>query len=234
MYTNEAIGYCGHDMFVITATALGTSESLYQCTHSREQVYTPNIPDFYFSHMNPAVFTTVNLTASQHGVTYIFTIPSESPLRNCTGTVVNLEFCYQARNEDKRKRIEIFKFLSLIQNGSKFSVSRRFNVSTNPQRRICTNPPMSSKLICCDVKPLGSRNNKVSITSTNFTFGIVIQNQHARLLAFGPSATKYHAEQYQVALGFRHSRGATFMLNESTLLNNQSLLLLRFLLGKSN
>ena len=64
-------------------------------------MYTPNIPDFYFSDVNAANFRSsggANLTTSRNGVTYIFTIPAESSERNCTGNVVAIQYCYETRN----------------------------------------------------------------------------------------------------------------------------------------
>ena len=75
--------------------------SLFQCQPSSDesgQVYTPNIPDFYFNDENTADFRTgdeENLITLRNRLTYIFTKSSE---RNCTGNVVAIQYCYETRN----------------------------------------------------------------------------------------------------------------------------------------
>ena len=233
-------GYCGHDMFVITATALGTSESLYQCMHSREQtgqVYTPNIPDFYFNHMNAANFRTgprANLTAAKDGIAYIFPIPSESPLRNCSGTVVSLQYCYQARNIDIGMNQFVFKFLSLVKNGLDFTVSDNIRISTIPQNRMCTRwGRQKQQIICCDNTSLQPTNQFIIPPTINYSFGVVVRNQRSfRLLTFAPSAMKYHVGQYQASLG-TNSPSGTFTLTDTNCIQSSSLLLLRFFMSKN-
>ena len=229
--------YSGHDMFIITATALGTSESLYQCMHSKEQtgqVYTPNIPDFYFNDINAANFRTgprANLTAAMNGITYIFPIPSESPLlRNCSGTVVSLQYCYQARNRDIGMNQSIFSLLSLVKNGSDFTVSNKIQIRTSPQNSICTQSGQNQQqIICCDSTSL-QPTDRFEIPPTNYSFGVVVGNRRSRLLAFVPSAMEYRADQYQASLGVNGSSG-TFTLTDSNHIQSSSLLLLRFFIG---
>ena len=226
------------DMFVITATALGTSESLYQCMHSREQtgqVYTPNIPDFYFNDMNAANFRTgrkANLTAARNRITYIFPIPSESPLRNCSGTVVSLQYCYQARKSDIRNNRSFFiNFLSLIKNGLEFTVSNKIQIRTSPQNRICTRWGQNQQqIICCDSTSL-QPTDRFMILPTNYSFGVVVRS--LQLLTFAPSAMEYRAEQYLASLGVNGPNG-TFMLTDANRNQSSSLLLLRFFIGKNN
>ena len=227
------------DMFVITATALGTSESLYQCMHSKEQtgqVYTPNIPDFYFSDMNAANFRTgpkANLTAAKDGIIYIFTIPPESSLRNCSGTVVSLQYCYQARNRDIGMNQSIFNLLFLVKNGLNFTVSNKIQIRTSPQNSTCTQSGQNQQqIICCDSTSL-QPTDRFEIPPTNYSFGVVVGNQRSRLLAFVPSAMEYRAEQYQASLGVNGPR-RTFTLTDANRNQSSSLLLLRFFIGKNN
>ena len=229
-------GYCCHDMFVITATALGTSESLYQCMHSKEQtgqVYTPNIPDFYFNDMNAANFRTgrkANLTAAMNRITYIFPIPSESPLRNCSGTVVSLQYCYQARNRDIGMNQSIFSLLSLVKNGSDFTVSNKIQIRTSPQNSICTQWGRNQQqIICCDSTSL-QPTDRFMILPTNYSFGVVVRS--LRLLTFATSAMEYHAEQFLASLGVNSPNG-TFTLTDANRTQSSSLLLLRFFIGKN-
>ena len=224
-------------MFLITATALGTSESLYQCTHSIEQtgqVYTPNIPDFYFNDMNAANFRTgpkANLTAARNGTTYIFPIPSESPLRNCNGTVVSLQYCYQARNRDIGMNQSVFNILSLVKNGLDFSVSNKIQITTSPRNRICTQRNQQ-QIICCDNTSL-QPTDRFEIPPTNYSFGVVVGNRRSfRPLAFVSSAMEYRAEQYQASLGV-NGPSRTFTLTDTNHIQSSSLLLLRFFIGKN-
>ena len=225
--------YSGHDMFVITATALGTSESLYQCIHSRKQtgqVYTPNIPDFYFNDMNAANFRTgrkANLTAARNGTTYIFPIPSKSPLYNCSGTVVSLQYCYQARDRDIGMNQRVFNFLSLVKNGLDFTVSKKIRIRTSPQNSTCTQWGRNQQqIICCDSTSL-QPTDRFKIPPTNYSFGVVVRNQRSfRLLTFAPSAMKYHVGQYQASLGMNGPSG-TFTLTDANCAQSSSLLLLR-------
>ena len=91
-----------------------------------------------------------NLTRSHtRGVTYIFTVPPESPLRNCSGTVVSLQYCYQARNRDRENNRTVFNILSLTQNGMSFRVNRRIFIRTIPPDSICTSIG-NRRQICCD------------------------------------------------------------------------------------
>ena len=94
--------------------------ALFQCQHSSYssgQVYTPNIPDFYFDNEKAAAFSTgssgANLTTAIAGHTYIFTIPPVSAERNCTGTVIALQYCHVDRRNLNVQRREIFNLFLL-------------------------------------------------------------------------------------------------------------------------
>ena len=155
--------------------------------------------------MNAADFRTgngANLTTSLDGITYIFTIPPESPLRNCSGTAVSLQYCYQARDRNRGMTRDVFNFLSLVQNGSQFTVNSRLTIQTTPHNNICTDPrpPESIQQICCDTSSLNA-SNQFQLPSSDFTFGIVITNNDVRPLAFTTSALEYRVEHYQVSLG---------------------------------
>ena len=182
--------------------------------------------------MNAADFRTgggANLTTS--GVTYIFTIPSESPLRNCSGTVVSLQYCYQARDRDIGITRDVFNFLSLVQNGLQFTVSSRLTIQTTPQNSICTDPSGSIQQICCDTSSLNA-NNQFQLPSSDFTFGVVITNSNVRPLAFATSTLEYRVEQFQAALGADGSTpGNNVTLGANTRVNDGSLVF-RFIIGK--
>ena len=194
----------------------------------------PIIPDFYFNDSNAAAnFRTdgsANLTQSQfRRVAYIFTIPPESSLRNCSGTVVSLQYCYQARNRDIGISRTVFIFLSLTQNGMHFTVNRRIFIRTTPANTICTNSSGSIEQICCDTTTLNA-NNRLELSSSNFSFGVVITYGNVRPLAFTTSSTKYHVKQYRTSLGNSETM-FTLSSNEKV---NDSFLLFRFVIGKGN
>ena len=74
------------------------SAALFQCQHSTfqdGQVFTPNIPDLYFNHTYAADMEDL-LMRPRNGLTYFFTIPPESAERNCSGTVVAIQYCYRS------------------------------------------------------------------------------------------------------------------------------------------
>ena len=214
-----------------------TSSSLFQCHSSSNQnglIYTPNILDFYFNDVNAANFRTgggANLTTSRNGFTYIFTIPSESSLRNCSGTVVSLQYCYEARNSELRKTNDVFNFLSITRNNLLFTANSRLTIQTTPQNSICTDPPGGIQQICCDTSSL-SANNQFQLPSSDFTFGVVITNSNVRPLVFTTSALEYRVEQFQAALGADGpTPGNRVTLGDNTRVNGGSLVF-RFLIGK--
>ena len=204
------------------ATEVNTSSMspLFQCqfkcpANQNRLVYTPNIPNSHFR--NAATNCNgASSTQPQNGFTYIFTIPSESPLRNCSGTVVSLQYCYKTINNNSRSR-NAFNFLSLSQDGTQFTVKSRVAI----RRSRC------NLLICCSTIFLQQKDRFI-ITSKKFVFGVVINN-NVKPLAFAPSTiTEYYIEQYQVRnIGHLRNlrKGDTFNANP---LANHSLLLLRF------
>ena len=218
------------EIFATTVAPSSTTEvnrpsmsPLFQCqfkypANQNRLVYTPNIPNSHFNRRNAAT-TNCNGASSiqpQNGFTYIFTIPSESPLRNCSGTVVSLQYCYKTINNNSRSR-NAFNFLSLSQDGTQFTVKSRVAI----RRSRC------NLLICCSAIFLQQKDRFI-ITSKKFVFGVVINN-NVKPLAFAPSTiTEYYIEQYRVRnIGHLRNlrKGDTFSANP---LANHSLLLLRF------
>ena len=171
-----------------------------------------------------------DLTQSQTGITYIFTVPPESPLRNCSGTVVSLQYCYQARNGDRENNRTVFNFLSLTQNGMHFTVNRRISTRTIPSNTICTKPSGNIQQICCDNTSLSIYNRFQIPSSSGFAFGVVITNRNVRPLAFTNSASEYHIEQYRKEQ-LRTDPGSKFTFLSSEQVNGGSLLF-RFFIGK--
>lgn len=211
------------------------TSSLFQCQLSSDQsgqVYTPNIPNFYFSHENAADFRTgrgANLTTARSGFTYIFTIPAESAERNCTGRVVGIQYCYQAGSLDIDNNKNIFNLLHLNRNGFDFTVNSSFTEQTTPRESFCTNPSGMIQRVCCDTATLGMM-DQFQLSSTSYTFAVMLINNNVRPLAFAASSTNYRYEQLQASLGI--SVPMSFTLAQSSEVNDESLLLLRFILGK--
>ena len=180
--------------------------------------------------MNAADFRTgggANLTTSLDKLTYIFTVPSESPLRNCSGTVVSLQYCYQARGSDIRRNTSIFNFLSLVQDSMQFTVKSRVTIQTTPLDNICTDPPGSIQQICCDSTSLS---DQFQVPSSSFAFGVEITNGNVRPLAFKNSISEYRIEQYRV-WQLRTNPGSKFTFLSSEQVNGGSLLF-RFFIGE--
>lgn len=201
------------------------------CQYSMEQsgqVYTPNIPDFYFDHENvTAAFTASNLTASRHGFTYIFTLPSRPTQRNCSGNVSAIQYCFMVNHSVQQNSTQnVFSLLSLTRSSFHFTVDNAIMVNSTLLESKCTiSQPSATGMLCCDTTVL---TEEFKIPSTdNFAFGVVIVNMKVLPLVF---ARKYRAEQFIVALGpnFDSYEGSLNMSNRE---NNESLPLLRFLIG---
>ena len=198
-------------------------------------MYTPNIPDFYFSDVNAANLRSgggANLTTSRNGVTYIFTIPAESAERNCTGNVVAMQYCYETGNgQIGSNEINVFNFLHMNRNGLAFTVTDSFTEQTSPQNSFCTTPTGRVLPICCDTVTLNVM-DQFQLPTTSYTYALMIINNDARPLAFVPSATEYRHEQLQAHLGISApSPGNIITLGQNTVITDESLLLLRFIIG---
>ena len=211
---------------------------MFQCQFFSEPsgfLYTPNIPDSYFNDENYRRnqihdYDNNTVTGSRDGVTYVFTLPSESVQRNCSGRVESIQYCYQARNNDRDERQNVFNFLSLVQEpvqgGVQFTVNSSITIQTTPEDSICSDPPGGIQQICCDTTFLNAT-DQFQIPPSTYTFGVVIINNTVKPLAFANTVTEYCVEQYQSALG---SSFSLFTLTENTQVN-RSLLLLRFLIS---
>ncbi len=226
------------------------SSTLFQCQSSSDQsglVYTPNIPDEYFNHTNAADFRTkmpresrllrgsmVNVSGIiSERATHIFTIPSESASRNCNGSLVSIQYCYQARDTDINVERTIFNLSSLISLNQPglFEVKNITTIRNTPQNSTCTDPPGNIEQICCDTTPLSG----LQIPSSEYIFGVTITNPvNVRPLAFRNNIIEYRLRQTSAALGNTGPpQGRMFTLNENNSVNftNRALLLLRFIIG---
>jgi len=159
-----------------------------------EQVYTPNITDFYFDATNAASFRN-SLIPVVAGITTIFTVPPESSMqRNCSGTLVAVQYCYQISSSAFNQTNDIFNFLSLTNVSEyNFTVTRKLTVRSRPETNVCSDL-LGSDRICCDTTTV---NPTLQFPSSSYTFGIISLNG---LLAFNPLLfPEYCHDQLQVA-----------------------------------
>ena len=204
-------------------------DAQYQCQFSSQQsgqVFIPNIPDLYFTPENAAARFGGNLTetSQQNGTTYIFTLPALSSERNCSGTVLSLQYCFLARARDIGNTLSVFDLLSLTRDGNQFTVNERFAPPQITLRQdMCADPPeMGMRRVCCTTVSLES--GQVQVPASAFTFGVLT---NVRLLTF---VDRVNVERftYRPTGNSELTRGSTFQGSSRM---NSSLLLLRFFLG---
>ena len=90
-----------------------------------------------------------------------------------------------------------------------------------------TNPKDCVNSICCTDDNLSGNNNFV-VPITEINIGVVVSYMNARPLAFRPTATEYNVPQYILSTAPEN----TFTLSPHELVTDNSLILLRFFLGK--
>ena len=118
--------------------------------------------------------------------------------------------------------------------GLVFTVTSSFTERTSPQESICTESFGAIQQICCDTATLDMM-EQVQLPTTSYTFAVMIINNDARPLAFVPSATEYRHEQLQASLGSSAlPPGDIITPGRNTVITDESLLLLRFILGNTN
>ena len=212
------------------------SAALFQCQHSTHQdgqVFTPNIPDYYFNHTNADNFARLGmdslLTQPSNKVIYFFTIPPESAERNCSGTVVAIQYCYRVHKDDINSAQDVFSFHSVTRDGFVFIVNSSFTVKTTPHLESeCTNI-MGMHYFCCDTATL-SADNQLSISPESYIFGVTVDNE-VTPYAFNK---EFVVDQFQLSIegSTTISAGTSYTLTESMLVNG-GLLLMR-LIGNNN
>ena len=206
------------------------SAALFQCQHSTHQdgqVFTPNIPDLYFNHTYAADMEHM-LTQLSNGVTYFFTIPPESAERNCSGTVVAIQYCYRVRWNIINSTQDVFSFHSVTRDGFDFTVTSSFTVRTTPhQESECAQS--RRWYLCCDTITL-SAENQLSISPESYTFGVTMVNTTVYVRPYAFKDTEFMLEQFQVSLDTLLV-GSSYNLTTSTSMVTGGLLLMRFLIG---
>ena len=183
------------------------SAALFQCQHSTHQdgqVFIPNIPDLYFNHTYAADKINM-LMRPRNGYTYYFTIPPESAERNCSGTVVAIQYCHRASQYRINYKQNVFSFRSVTRDDLVFTVTSSFTVKTTPLESECTEVPDDSQAtiyLCCDTTTL-SADNQLSISPESYTFGVTIVEHNVAPYAFTDD-TEFVVEQFQGSAGNRY------------------------------
>ena len=207
---------------------------MYQCQISADQgglVYTPNIPDAHFTEESAAQASAgviPTLEKASNGVTYFFTLPPLSPERNCSGTVMAIQFCYHAELKTNEFGVlrDIFEFLVTDRRDQLITINSRFHVEAASSATNCvvgrSRMGINTPHDCCT---LYEPPNELLIPTSSFTFGIrILNDMNFTPYVFGPRVQEFHAEQFQTA-----ATGDSFHLSNS--LTDRALFLLRFLLG---
>ena len=163
-----------------------------------------------------------------NGLTYFFTIPPESAERNCSGTVVAIQYCYQVHRNRINSAEDVFSFHSVTRDGFVFTVTSSFTMRTTPHLENECTQVSGNFYLCCDTTTL-SADNQLSISPESYTFGVTIINRDVTPYAFEDD-TQFVVEQFQVALGITIPAGTSYSFPSSRV--SDGLLLLRFLIGK--
>ena len=159
---------------------------------------------------------------------YIFTIPPESPERNCSGPVVAIEYCHvvaSSKIRNRRPSID-FTFFLLSRDREVFTIENEYQIEYRITKSSCadigSNPPQK---VCCNKHDQNFGSDRL-LSEANVTFGVV-QVRNFELLMFSNS---YKYPQLQGIPGsFMGMNDRTsFTSMEVNEVDDQSLLLLRF------
>ena len=147
-----------------------------------------------------------------------------------------IQYCYEARNNNLAKAVNVFNFLSLSSNTSgtlTYTVESIFIIQSTPIAAICTDPAGGSiQQVCCDTASVDVI-DRPTIPSSSYSFGIAVIDNNVQPLAFDGPATSYLVKHYQDK-SFGNdgpSLGDTITPESVT---DQFLLLLRMTIGKYN
>ena len=157
-----------------------------------------------------------------------------SAQRDCSGSVVAMQFCYEYKGNDSNFNTTIgaFQFLSLTRSGLTFTVERKFTVNTTLLSRTCTEGPEGSVNKVCCTNATFDDFDQLEIPTTNFVFGIILLRElNVRLLAFHPSVSQYQFKLFQVVSDTPTDPGRELRVTQSTEINS-SLPIFRFFIGK--
>lgn len=167
-----------------------------------------------------------SLALSERGnVAYIFTFPSLSVERNCSGKIVAAQFCFTTNHDTF---IMVIFFLNR-HNDNEFLVQNIYHVQVQTGT-ICSSPNIfpgndSEVQVCCGTHAFAAA-EMLHISSTEFAFGVTKLSDP--LLTFSTSNIEYQVQQHQLCIAGRI--GDTITVSESNI-TTQALPLLRFLIG---
>ena len=166
------------------------------------------------------------------GSTYIFTVPSFSEERNCSGNISHIEYCYEVEYEGDLGSVRnIFDFITVERNGLNFTVLMRDAVITTPEESTCTDPPGDGKpdRVCCTKQAFTAQ-----LTTSSFSYGVVVNNNKKyHLLTFSDSVADFNVERFSIIIRLfgntgPHPGDVMFLGSD---FDHHSLFLLRFFLG---
>ncbi len=212
----------------LSASSIASQQgsSLYQCLPNPTvpgQSWIPNIPTEYFTNNNS--LTPSNLGTARFAFTYIFEIPAGGPGRSCTGNVSAIEICYRSAPDQQSGVQKLMEFFVLDKKDNSAKVTQSFPVMVNPLSATCSSLLRS----CCEVVPI-QNDHKFELSSSKFTFGIIITHQTIQPIVFAPSFNDFNANQYQISVGL--ITPTTINFQNTPLVTDNSLMMLRFALGK--
>ncbi len=173
------------------------------------------------------------MTSLAANTTYIFTVPPVSTLRDCNGTVVAMQFCYEYEGS-LGTTINAFEFLLLNRDGSEATVIRSFTVHTTPLDSTCAGDLQGDvNRVCCS-NATSDDFGLLQLPVSDFTFGISFNKEFQfLLLAFDNTVSEYHFDQFQVPT-ISPSPGTTAALTQINFKRDRSPPLLRFFIGKQS
>ena len=141
-----------------------------------------------------------------------------------------IQYCYETKNNQIGNEISVFNFLHMNRSELVFTVTGNFTERTSPQNSFCTDST-GMKQVCCETATLDVM-DQFQLPTTSYTFAVMVINNNARPLAFANSVTEYRYEQFQAHLGSSAPPpGNIPSLSQNDVVTDESLLLLRFILG---
>ena len=195
MYLN-----CIH--IIAATTSPPAASEVFRCQPSSDQsgqVYTPNIPDFYFDPSSVATgesdgSLSPNFPSLSSTRQTVHIIPIES-LSECSGTVVAIQYCYSGRE------LDLNSFLTIVQNflaldGKGATTNSITPIESFPSNDTCV-ANSSGRIHCCDTVHL-RQEQQFQIPSNPFIFGLRInRNSDGQLLTFSNISHDYVVNGYR-------------------------------------
>ena len=152
----------------ISAAVVYSQSSTFQCQPSSDQggqVYTPNIPDFYFDHVN--VGSSSEVTDIRAPAVYVYPVSED---RDCSGTVVAIELCYRAFDRNQGSQQSIFTLIAMNQVGLHVTPY----VVVTPTNGNCVQS-LSEVINCCDIMHISnSQQFELPPSTSLFAFGLQV------------------------------------------------------------